>query len=97
LDSLGFREFISADSARYLRADSTIKFVKTDSVLITDNQKAIVLKMDDPGAYSSLAMVAYIDAVSEIVIYELNISQRRFHAVGTVKFEEALSKFSFVK
>jgi hypothetical protein len=97
LDSLTFREFISADSLTYLKNDSLIQFDKTDSINITDSQKAIILYTTDPGAEYNLASVAYIDADTEIVIYELNIAAWHFYLIGTVKFDEAIKKFSFVK
>lgn len=97
LDSLTFREFISADSLVYLKSDSLIEFDKADSLNITDSQKVIVLSTIDPGGEYSLAMVGYIDAGAEIIIYELNLSAWRFYHIGTVKFKEAINNFSFVR
>ncbi len=97
LDSLSFDEFISSDSSYYLNTVEDIEFKNPDTLKITEKQIAVILRVKDPGALYTLAAVAYIDAVSEIIIYELNISGRQFDLVSQVKFKEALEKFSFVK
>jgi len=96
LDSLTFREFITADSSAYAGSDS-LEFDKIDSLDLADDKKAIALRVKDPGGVSSTAIIAYIDGGKDIIIYELNIRNRRFYTIAYLGFEEALKKFSFVR
>ncbi|UCD94514.1 MAG: hypothetical protein JSU69_00230, partial [Candidatus Zixiibacteriota bacterium] len=66
-------QFISADSAHYVKRNG-IGFLRTDTLDLEGGDIAIILEVDDPGGASKLAMIGYIDAVTEIVIYELHIA-----------------------
>ena len=87
-------EFISADSAHYVRKDS-LDFLRTDTLKIKGGDAAIILEADDPGGASKLAAIGYIDAVTEFVVYELHITDRVYFAEAYGKFREALRWFSF--
>ena len=94
-DSYTFQDFISADSAHYLKEDENLEFWGTDSLGIDSGSYAIILQLDDPGGASELAMIGYINAVTEIVIFELHIADRVYFPEADGKFREALTKFSF--
>ncbi|MFH2036386.1 MAG: hypothetical protein ABIJ45_08285 [Candidatus Zixiibacteriota bacterium] len=97
LDSLSLQEFITRDSAFYIKSNSSIVFDKRDSIKISENLYAVALRTNNPGTDYSLAMVAYIDAVTEVIVYELNIHNYSYYLAGAVKLEEALKKFAFIR
>jgi hypothetical protein len=96
-DSLPFREFITADSAFYVNSGDGLEFTKIDSIINSRGNKWIILETADPGAKQTVCLVGYLDAEAEIVIYELNISDRIFYAEGESNFREALASFSFLE
>lgn len=96
-DSLSFGEFVTADSAYYLKRNDGLQFRKTDTLFVDDGIRAIVMEADDPGAESSIAMIGYIDVRTEVVIYELSISERMYFAEGASRLHEALRKFTLVR
>jgi hypothetical protein len=89
-----FAGFISADSAHYAKKDKA-EFLRTDTLELESGDIAIILEVDDPGGASKLAMIGYVDAVTEIIIYELRITDRVYFAEADGKFREALTRFSF--
>jgi len=93
-NNLKFEKFIEADTLNYIDADDRFKITETDTLSINEKLKIIIFNFNDPGGWSSLAAVAYIDAVAEIVIYELHISNRDQFIEADSKFREALGKFS---
>lgn len=92
LDSLSFSEFMRRDSVSYLRESSTVSFKKRDSITFADERIAIILETSDPGAKSSMASVAYLDAGTEILIFELNIAGRMEFAEGQTRLMEMVEK-----
>jgi hypothetical protein len=95
-DSLTYNEFVSADSSNYLLRDDSIAFIAGDSMHINDSIMIKILDFRDPGGYSMLAKVAYIDMISEVVVYELNIANREGFIEAENKFIRALRKFSIL-
>jgi hypothetical protein len=55
-----------------------------------------ILDFRDPGGRSMLAKVAYINLISEVVVYELNIANRESYIEAENKFLKALRKFSIL-
>lgn len=96
-DTLSIREFISADSLNYLRDNEYLEFRRSDSIATAEDSYATILETEDPGAESTIAAVGYIDAKTEIIIYELNISERMLFAEGDSKFREALTAFVYIR
>lgn len=92
LDSLSFHEFMRRDSISYLRENPTVSFKKKDSISYADERTAIILETSDPGAKSSLASVAYLDAGTEILIFELNIAGRMEFTEGKTRLMEMVEK-----
>jgi hypothetical protein len=81
-DTLSFSSFITADSLRYLRKNKEIKFIKNDTATICGDRKIVLIENDDPGAVSNIATVAYADAGTEIIVFELDVSYRSYFAEG---------------
>ncbi len=57
----------------------------------------IVLELNDPGGKSKDAMIAYGNAGSEIVVFQLNISNRLDLGIAQRAFEKVLDSFKLTK
>ncbi|SYZ73642.1 exported hypothetical protein [Candidatus Zixiibacteriota bacterium] len=93
-DSLEFRKKITLDSLRYLKKDSSLTFKKIDSMKISGGRQAYLLITTDPGGKYKLGAAAYIDAGTEMIVCELNISDRVYFVDAETKLYEMLKKFS---
>ncbi len=92
-----YETFITADSLAYLKENPKISFKKTDSILTETNQSVLYYETTDPGGEYNLAFVGYIPAGDEIIIYEMNISDRLYYPDANHFFREALSRFELVE
>ena len=93
LDSLSFKEFVSADSLSYLLETDSLEFI--DSYSFADSTidpiiPHIVLETADPGGIYETAMVAYLDLGRDIAIYHLNISDRMYFISASEKLREVV-------
>jgi len=91
-DSIKFDEFVSLDSANYVKENA----IKIDTSYLLDIDKelsAYILEVADPGGASQLNMIAYLSSHPDIIIYELNILGREFRAQAEDKFVEAIKLF----
>ena len=95
-DSLTFEQFFVADSAYYVGRQKGLVFSRKEYSYTRDSAQVIILTTADPGGRYNLAMVAYIDTETEVVIYELNIDSREDQAPAESKFREALYKFKYI-
>jgi len=95
-DSLTFEQFFISDSAFYARNQDRLIFDRKESSFTRDSAQVVILTTADPGGPYNLAMVAYIDTGTEVVIYELNIDSREDHAPAESAFREALDRFGYV-
>jgi hypothetical protein len=96
-DSLSFREFMTADSARYLRRNPGLSFRRADSVMLSQKRKIFLLEAADPGGKSNIASVAYADVNAETIIFELNITRPVLFAETESIFIKMLKKISLTK
>jgi len=97
LKEYSYQKFITADSNSYLKENPKIVFKKTDSVLTETNQSVLYYETSDPGGEYDLAFVGYIPAGDEIIIYEMNISDRLFYPDANHSFRQALKGFELVE
>ena len=88
-----YQKFVTADSISYIKENPKIVFKKTDSVLTESDQSVIYYETADPGGEYDLAFVGYIPAGNEIIIYEMNITDRLYYPDAHHKFREALAGF----
>ncbi|MEW5922797.1 MAG: hypothetical protein AB1746_02290 [Candidatus Zixiibacteriota bacterium] len=95
-DSLSFREFVSEDSAYYIKKDAALTFISTDTLTTQQGRKVVIFEVENPGMGSETATVAYIDGEPEIVIYELDIRRPDHFLEGNYNFREAISLFSIM-
>jgi hypothetical protein len=93
-DSLTLREFLTADSIRYLNRNRDLSFKRTDSVVFSGDRTIYLLEAADPGGKSNIATVAYADAETETVVFELNIIKPVLFAETESVFIQMLKKFS---
>jgi len=93
-NGLTFDKFIEQDTLNYLEQDTLLKIINTETIPINEIAKIQVFEFNDPGGWTSLAKVAYIDAIGEIVIYELHLVKREDYITAEKKFREALDNFS---
>ncbi|MCX6830485.1 MAG: hypothetical protein NT002_14555 [candidate division Zixibacteria bacterium] len=93
-DSLSFREFLTADSARYLKKYPGVAFRKKDSLVLAEDRKICFMETVDPGGKSNIATVAYADAGTETIVFELNITRPVLFAETESVFIQMLKKFS---
>ncbi len=91
------QKFVSSDSAAYIKDDSNIVFMRSDSVKTASNQNVIYFETADPGGKYELAAVGYIPTGNEIIVYEMNITNRAYFASAQFVFREALSGFSLTE
>jgi len=97
-DSLSFEDFISQDSAYYLKEDIHLKFSRSIREFVTpDRIPSVTLEVDDPGAFVTIAFVTYLDLKSEIVIYEAHISDRMYYAEMESKLREAIESLGIIE
>ncbi|PKK84546.1 MAG: hypothetical protein CVT49_02940 [candidate division Zixibacteria bacterium HGW-Zixibacteria-1] len=95
-DSLSFQEFISEDSAYYIKRDAALTVASADTVLTDQGKTAVVFEMENPGMGSETAAIGYIDAGPEIVIYELDVRRLDHFLEGNYNFREAIWLFKVV-
>jgi hypothetical protein len=97
--SRSFRDFISADSAYIVKQDqeNKLEFIRSDTLFNSEGRETIIFETEDPGGRHNLAVIAYIDAGTETVVYELQITERLQFREAESKFREALSCFSMAK
>ena len=96
-DSLSFRKFMTADSARYLKKYSGLAFRKKDSLVLAEDRKICFMETVDPGGKSNIASVAYADAGTETIVFELNITRPVLFAETESAFVQMLKKFFLTK
>ena len=96
-DSLTFEQFFISDSAYYVGKQKGLVFSRKEYSYTRDSAQVVILTTADPGGPYNLAMVAYIDTETEVVIYELNIDSREDHAPAESAFREALRRFGYVE
>ena len=92
-----YQKFVTADSLAYIKENPKIVFKKADSVLTETNQYVLYYETADPGAEYNLTFVGYIPAGNEIIVYEMNITDRLYYPDAHHSFREALSRFSLVE
>ena len=92
-----YQKFVTADSMEYIKENPKIVFKKADSVLTETNQYVLYYETADPGAEYKLTFVGYIPAGDEIIVYEMNITDRLYYPEANHFFREALSGFSLVE
>lgn len=68
-----------------------------DAYDTTQVDTCIVLEINDPGGVSREAGLAYFNAGSEIVIFQLNISERFHVGLAQRAFEKVLKSFKLTK
>ncbi len=91
-DSLNFRKNISFDSTRYLKKEKDLIFKKTDTLTVAGDRPVYILESDDPGGKSKIGAVAYIDAKTEFIVLELDVSDRVYYVDGFATFWGMLKK-----
>lgn len=94
LDSLGFQEYISADSTFYLESNIGLEFISTDTVYTPQEFYWVILEAADPGAESDIALIGYLDGETDIIIYQLDITDRISWADAAPKFAEAMANLT---
>jgi len=92
-----FEKFVSEDSVYLHKRTENLEIIRSDSLIYSSGNEAILFETEDPGGEYELAMVAYIDLMTEIVVYELLVSSREHFGEAEDKFQQALSLFSIDK
>lgn len=92
-----YEKFITADSLAYLKENPKIVFKKTDSVLTESKQSVLYYETADPGGLYDLCFVGYIPAGDEIIVYQMDITDRLYYPEANHFFRVALSGFSLVE
>jgi len=91
-----YDQFVSYDSAAYIKENPEIKFMRTDSVLTKTDQWVTYFETAEPGGKYELAAVGYIPAGNEIIVYEMNITNRLFFSEAQFAIRDALEGFELV-
>ncbi len=92
-----YQKFVTADSIAYIKENPKIAFKKTDSVLTETKQSVFYYETADPGGLYDLCFVGYIPAGDEIIVYEMNITDRLYYPEANHFFRQALTGFSLVE
>ena len=92
-----YEKFITADSIAYIKDNPKVAFKKADSVLTASDQSVLYYETADPGGLYDLCFVGYIPAGDEIIIYEMNITDRLYYPEANHFFRQALSGFELVE
>jgi hypothetical protein len=97
VDNVPFDRFISADSVRYIKKNEAVSFKKKDTLTICGDRQIRILENNDPGGKVKLTSVAYLDAGTELIVCELNISDRVHFVEAQSCLYEMLKKITLVK
>nr|MBN2276286.1 hypothetical protein [candidate division Zixibacteria bacterium] len=91
-DSMAFQEFITRDSAHYIKTHEGLSFIANKPGINSDSLRFTTLETDDPGAIYDIVSITYFDLISEIVIYEAHIAERRFHTDIAEHLHQAINE-----